>query len=123
VSSLTTKVLPPCRGDIWLVNLDPTIGAEIKKTRPAVVISSDAVGKLPIKLIVPITDWKDYFAGNLWHVRIDPEARNGLAKPSAADALQVRAVDHRRLVKKLGRLSAQEVEDVAAAVAAIVEYA
>jgi mRNA interferase MazF len=36
------------------VNLDPTIGAEIKKTRPAVVISSDAVGKLPIKLIVPI---------------------------------------------------------------------
>jgi mRNA interferase MazF len=123
VTSLTTKVLSPCRGDIWLVNLDPTIGAEIKKTRPAVVISSDAVGKLPIKLIVPITDWKDYFAGNLWHVRIDPDVKNGLLKQSAADALQIRAVDHRRLVKKLGRLSAQEVEDVAAAVAAIVEYA
>jgi len=120
---LTTRALPPCRGDIWLVNLDPTIGAEIKKTRPAVVISSDAVGKLPIKLVVPITDWKDYFTGNLWHVRIDPDAGNGLLKPSTADALQIRAVDHRRLVKRLGRLSAQEVEDVSAAVAAIVEYA
>lgn len=119
---MTTKALPPRRGDIWLVNLDPTIGAEIKKTRPAVIISSDAVGKLPIKLIIPITDWKDYFAGNLWHVRIDPDTKNGLSKPSAADALQVRAVDHRRLVKRLGRLSAQEVEGVAAAVAAIVEY-
>lgn len=118
---MTTKAHPR-RGDIWLVNLDPTIGAEIRKTRPAVVISSDAVGNLPLKLIVPITDWKDYFAGNLWHVRIDPDARNGLSKASAADALQVRAVDNRRLVKRLGRLNAQEVEDVAAAVAAIVEY-
>jgi mRNA interferase MazF len=41
----------PKRGEIWLVNFDPTIGAEIKKVRPAVVISSDAVGKLPIKLM------------------------------------------------------------------------
>ncbi|MDB9317343.1 type II toxin-antitoxin system PemK/MazF family toxin [Nodularia spumigena] len=41
----------PKRGEIWLVNFDPTVGAEIKKVRPAVVISSDSVGKLPIKLI------------------------------------------------------------------------
>ena len=46
----------------------------------------------------------------------------GAAKPSAADALQVRAVDHRRLVRRMGRLSAQELEDVAAAIAVIVEY-
>jgi len=43
------------RGDIWKVNLDPTIGAEIKKTRPVVVVSSDAVGALPIKLVAPLT--------------------------------------------------------------------
>jgi mRNA interferase MazF len=36
----------PKRGEIWLVNLDPTVGAEIKKTRPALVISSDFIGKL-----------------------------------------------------------------------------
>jgi hypothetical protein len=39
----------PQRGEIWLVNFDPTMGAEIQKTRPAVVVSSDAVGRLPMK--------------------------------------------------------------------------
>ena len=75
------------RGDIWLVNLDPTVGAEIQKTRPAIVISSDYIGKLPLKLVVPITDWKDSFESDLWHIRLDPSSENGLAKPSAADAL------------------------------------
>ena len=50
--------MKPNRSEIWLVNLEPTVGAEIRKTRPVVVISSDAIGKLPIKLIAPITDWK-----------------------------------------------------------------
>lgn len=40
-----------------------------KKIRPAVVISSDAAGKLPIELVAPITDWKPYFAKNFWHVQ------------------------------------------------------
>ena len=123
VISLKTNSLPPRRGEVWLTNLDPTIGMEMKKTRPALVISSDAMGKLALKLIVPITDWKDYFAGNLWHVRVDPDSKNGLLKPSALDALQIRCVDQRRLVKRLGRLDAQKLEDVAAAIAAIVEYA
>jgi len=46
------------RGEIWLINLDPTVGAEIRKTRPAVIVNDDAVGILPLKVIVPITDWK-----------------------------------------------------------------
>ena len=49
------------QGDIWLINLDPAIGAEIKKTRPAVIISDDSLSKLPLKVIVPITDWKDRY--------------------------------------------------------------
>ncbi len=44
------------RGEIWVVNLDPTIGAEIRKARPVIVISSDAVGVLPIKLVAPLTE-------------------------------------------------------------------
>jgi PemK-like, MazF-like toxin of type II toxin-antitoxin system len=63
----------PQRGEIWLVNFDPTVGTEIRKTRPAVVVSSDAVGRLPIKLVAPVTDWKEHFASNIWHVRIDPD--------------------------------------------------
>ena len=42
------------KGDVWLINLDPTIGAEIKKTRPAVIVSEDAIGVLPLKVVVPV---------------------------------------------------------------------
>ena len=37
------------QGDIWLINLDPTIGAEIRKTRPAVIVNDNSLGKLPLK--------------------------------------------------------------------------
>ena len=63
---LITNPNIPRRGEIWLVNFDPTVGAEIKKIRPAIVISSDSVGKLPIKLIAPVTDWKPY----LYQIRL-----------------------------------------------------
>jgi len=46
------------RGEVWLINLDPAIGAEIKKTRPAVIVNDDSMGILPLKIIVPITEWK-----------------------------------------------------------------
>jgi mRNA interferase MazF len=84
--------------------LDPTIGAEIKKTRPAVIVSDDAVGILPLKVIVPITEWKDRYAVAPWIVRLAPDTRNGLEKPSAADAFQVRSVARQRFVRRLGNL-------------------
>lgn len=122
MTSLSTSLPVPKRGEIWRVSFDPTIGAEIQKTRPAVVISSDAVGRLPIKLVAPITDWKDYYAMNIWHVRIDPDSTNGLSKVSAVDALQLRGVDRRRFVRKLGRVSANQLEEIILAVTAVIEY-
>jgi mRNA interferase MazF len=80
------------RGEVWLINLDPTVGAEIKKTRPAVIVSDDAVGVLPLKVIVPITNWKERYAIAPWMVRLTPNADNGLTKSSAADTFQVRSV-------------------------------
>jgi mRNA interferase MazF len=103
------------------VNFDPTIGAEIRKTRPAVVISSDAVGTLPIKLVAPITDWKPRFAPNIWHVRVVPTAENGLAKSSAIDVLQIRGMDIQRFVKRLGILADEELESVLLATTAVIE--
>ncbi|NOZ79301.1 MAG: type II toxin-antitoxin system PemK/MazF family toxin [Acidobacteria bacterium] len=49
----------PTRGEIWWVNLDPTRGSETCKTRPAVVVSSDAVSRLPVRLVIPLTEWKE----------------------------------------------------------------
>ncbi|MHB8176793.1 MAG: type II toxin-antitoxin system PemK/MazF family toxin, partial [Thermoleophilia bacterium] len=76
---------------MWLVNFDPSKGAEIKKIRPAVAISSDAVGILPIKLIAPITSWQEKFSRNIWLVKISATATNGLRNDSAVDTLQVRS--------------------------------
>lgn len=112
----------PRRGEIWLVSFDPTIGSEIRKTRPALVLSSDAVGRLPIKLVAPITDWKDHYAPNIWHVRIDPDSDNGLSKVSAVDALQLRGMDHKRFIRKLGQVSLETLEEIVFAVAAVIEY-
>lgn len=111
----------PKRGEIRLVNLDPTVGAEIQKTRPTIVISSDYIGKLPLKLVVPITDWKASFASDLWHIRLDPTDQNGLTKPSAADALQSRSLDTRRFIRKLGTLPDSDLQEITKAIAAIIE--
>jgi mRNA interferase MazF len=112
----------PRRGDVWIVNLDPTVGAEIRKARPAVIVSSDGVGRLPIKLVAPITEWQASFEGTMWHVRLDPDSANGLTKVSAVDALQLRGVDVGRLTQRQGRLSATQMEEIAAAIALVVEY-
>ena len=119
---MTTNSLFPKRGDIWLANFDPTRGAEIKKIRPAVVVSSDTVGKLPLKLAAPITDWKEYYAGNIWHVKIEPDIANGLTKVSAVDVLQLRGMDVQRFIRKIGELSITDMEEIARAIAAVVEY-
>jgi mRNA interferase MazF len=122
VTSLTISPDIPKRGEIWLVNFDPTVGSEIKKVRPAIVISSDSVGKLPIKLIAPITDWKTYFSSNFWHVKIEPNSINGLNKASAIDTLQLRGVDLQRFIRKLGSVSEITMLEVMASIATVIEF-
>ena len=87
------------RGEVWLINLDPTIGSEITKTRPSVIVNDDSVGILPLKVIVPITEWKDRYAVAPWMVRLEPDRTNNLEKPSAADTFQVRSVSQERFVR------------------------
>ena len=107
------------RGEVWLINLDPTVGSEIRKTRPAIIVNDDAVGILPLRVIVPITAWQDRYAVAPWMVRIEPDAENGLDKPSAADAFQVRSVSQTRFVRMLGNVSAQTLHDIARALAIV----
>jgi mRNA interferase MazF len=109
------------RGEIWLINLDPTIGAEIKKTRPAVIISSDAIGVLPLKVVVPLTDWKDRYSIAHWMVPVEPSPQNGLEKSSAADAFQVRSLAQERFVRRLGRMEEKQMGEIAQALALVLE--
>src|SRR5580692_3723495 len=103
------------RGEVWLVNLDPTVGAEIRKTRPVIVVNSDAVGTLPIRLVAPLTEWKDAFAKKVWIVKVEAESANGLAKTSAADTLQLRGLDTSRFLQKLGTAPEAVMKSIAAA--------
>lgn len=112
----------PKRGEVWQIDLDPTVGVEMQKVRPVVVISSDAAGKLPIKLVAPITGWDNRYSSNFWHVKVNPSPGTGLTKASAVDVLQSRGVDLSRFKKKLGRLDAATMEEIAIAMAALVEH-
>ncbi|MEW6506937.1 MAG: type II toxin-antitoxin system PemK/MazF family toxin [Bacteroidota bacterium] len=100
------------QGDIWLINLDPTIGAEIRKTRPAVIVNDDSLGRLPLKIIVPITDWKDRYSVAHWMVRITPDNQNNLTKISAADCFQVRSISEQRFVKSIGKVDDVIIEQI-----------
>jgi mRNA interferase MazF len=73
-------------------------------------------------LVAPITDWKEYFAPNLWHVRIVPDAMNGLTQESAVDTLQLRGMDRQRFLRKLGQVSPATMEEIVLAIAVIIEY-
>jgi mRNA interferase MazF len=107
------------KGDVWLINLDPTIGAEIKKTRPAVIVSEDAIGVLPLKVIVPVTDWKDRYVVAPWMVRLDPDAQNKLDKTSAADCFQVRSVSRERFIRLVGSLPSSRMIEIEIALARV----
>jgi len=111
----------PKRGEIWKVDFNPTIGAEIQKQRPAVVISSDAIGKLPLRIVAPVTGWKETFENNLWHVRLLPTASNGLQKTSAVDAFQVRSVSTDRFLAALGKITAAELDEITEALGLLIE--
>ena len=94
--------------EIWLVNLDPTIGAEIKKTRPCVILNSNLIGKLPLKIIAPVTDFKPQYEAVPWMVKLTPNNTNSLTKTSVIDLVQVRSVSEIRLVKRIGTIDDKE---------------
>jgi mRNA interferase MazF len=111
----------PKRGEIWLVRFNPTVGDEIQKTRPAIVISSDQIGGLALRLVVPITGHQPAFAKIPWLIKLLPSTQNGLSKDSVANPLQTRSVSVQRFAKRLGHISEVEIEDIRLALQLITE--
>lgn len=112
----TNPLRDPKRGEIWRIDLEPTRGDESAKTRPCVVLSGAAVGRLDLRIIVPLTDWKAPYARYVWMTRLEPDSDNGLTKVSAADAFQVRSVSLARFVQYLGFTTAERVDRIAATI-------
>ena len=90
--------------DIYLVDLNPAKGAEMKKARPCIIVSSEDIGILPLKIVVPLIGYKNIHANKSWLVGIEPSSENGLSKKSTADALNIRSISDQRIIKKLGTL-------------------
>lgn len=109
------------RSEIWLINLDPTVGAEIRKQRPGIIVNDDDLGILPLKVIVPITDWKDRYEAAPWMIKIEPDKRNNLNKTSSADCFQVRSISHKRLLKKIGQVNEAAMEMISKALAKVLK--
>lgn len=103
-----------------MINLDPIVGAEIRKTRPAVIVSEDAIGILPLRVIVPLTDWKERYAVAPWLILTMPDAQNGLAKPSAADAFQIHSVSQERFVQRIGVLNNDQLMQILKAIQIVI---
>jgi len=104
------------QSEIWQIMLDPTIGAEINKSRPALIVNVDALGKLPLKIIAPITDWKEQYINYPWMVKIIPTTYNCLTKTSAVDCFQLRSVSVDRFLSKIGYVEQEIIAQVQEAV-------
>ena len=92
-------------GEIYWVQLDPTIWNEIKKKRPVVVLNAGHHKYLKLALVVPITGWKSHLAENPFFVCLEPDKNYGLLKKSMVDCFQVRAISHNRFKDKIGNIS------------------
>lgn len=99
------------RGEIWLVNLDPTVGHEIKKSRPGIIIQNDIGNKYsPMIIIAPITSQN---IEKIYPIEVFLTKQNcGLDKDSKVLLNHIRAVDKRRLIKKIGEADEEALEKI-----------
>jgi len=104
------------QAELWLIDLSPTVGAEMRKIRPAVIVNDDAIGILPLRVVVPVTGWRDAFQGAPWMVKLTPNETNNLEKVAAADCFQIRSVSTGRFIKRIGAVARDELNRIKAAV-------
>lgn len=104
-------VIYPKRGEVYLVNFDPTIGAEIKKTRPALILQNDISNQYsPITIVAAITS---QFNKPLYPTEVLIETPEGGLKINSVALLnQIRSIDKQRLIKRLGNLELETLEKV-----------
>jgi mRNA interferase MazF len=109
------------QSEVWLIDLEPVKGAEMRKIRPAVIINDDNFGKLPLKVVIPITDWKDRYNIAPWMIKIEPNSVNGLFKISAADCFQIRSLSKERFVRQLGKIDSDTLDEIKDAISTVLD--
>ena len=108
------------RGEVWQLAVDSAAGEGAAEQRLVLILSSDALAVLPLRVVVPLVAWRDAFTTAPWMVRVPPVLNSGLTEVMAADALQVRSVSTARLTQKLGSLPERLTAQIAAAVGEVI---
>ena len=108
-------------GELYWVNLDPTIGDEIKKKRPVVVLNGGHEKHLRLSIVVPITSWNPAWEDNPFFVQLEPTAKNGLKKKSVIDCFRIRAISHGRFLEKIGVITLDDISRIKKSLALILD--
>ncbi len=104
------------RGEIWLVNFDPTVGSEIKKTRPAIILSTQPFNRLRRTLVVvPLST-----AHNKSEIPL-LIAIHSSGVPCVAVVDQIKAAAKERFIRKLGAVTSDELEQITGALAMLLK--
>ncbi len=108
------------QGDIWNVNLNPTKGSEQAGFRPVVIVSGNLLNQhLNVVIAIPLTTKIKNYKGN---PVLNPSQTNGLKAPSEILVFHIRSISKERLVRKLGNISATELELVIKTLNEILKY-
>ncbi|MBL0708360.1 MAG: type II toxin-antitoxin system PemK/MazF family toxin [Sulfurimonas sp.] len=100
------------QGEIWLVNFNPNVGNETQKTRPCVVVNDNSLGRFGLKIVVPITTWKEQFLNYPWIIKVENNPTNRLSKVSAFECFQIKSFSTERFVKQIGKISEKEILEI-----------
>ena len=119
LSPLREKILN--KGDICLVNLDPTVGDEIQKKRPVLILNGGHEKNLKLAIVAPITNWQVSWEDNPFFVSLEPDDQNCLDEGLVIDCFQIRAISHQRFLKRIGNISECNLDFVKQALALILD--
>ncbi|MCU0653057.1 MAG: type II toxin-antitoxin system PemK/MazF family toxin [Candidatus Pacebacteria bacterium] len=96
------KIAAPRRGDVYLVDFDPAVGCEIRKSRPALIVQNDVGNRYsPLVIVAAITS---QFGGKIYPTEVPINAKDaGIGRDCVVLTNQIRTIDKQRLIKKIGK--------------------